>query len=64
MPIVLLILLLKNKKNLKNQDVKMKYGFLYLGYNEKSSYWEFIILYRKLMMAFVSVFLSTISVTV
>jgi len=42
----------------------MKYGFLFLGYKSSTYYWEFIIMYRKLSIAFVSVFLDSVSTTV
>ena len=65
MPAVCLFLLIKNKNDLQNPDMKLKYGYLYIGYNlDKAFYWEFIIMYRKILVAFVSVFLSSISVTV
>ena len=65
MPVIFLTLLIRNKANLGDKDTKMKYGFLYLGYDiKKAYYWEFIIMYRKFLVAFVSVFLSTVSVTV
>ena len=33
MPVVCLVLLFKHKKRLGEQEIKLKYGFLYLGYN-------------------------------
>jgi hypothetical protein len=42
--------------------VKAQYSFLYLGYKMSHFYWEFVILYRKLLIAFISVYLANISV--
>ena len=41
-----------------NQDVKEKYGFLYNGYKFTSYYWESVIMYRKVAMIFIAVFLK------
>ena len=37
------------------------YGFLYNGYKFRTYYWELIILYRKISIVFVLVFLGIIS---
>ena len=44
--------------------MKSTLGFLYLGYDDHRFYWEFVILYRKISIAFISVFLASISVDV
>ena len=45
---------------LHNLEVKEKYGFLYKGYKVDSYYWECVIMYRKVAMIFISVFLNGI----
>lgn len=62
-PLTSMVLLFKNRRNLLNEEIKLKYGFLFLGYSQHSFYWEFIIMYRKVFMAFVSVFLASVSTT-
>ena len=43
-----------------NQDTREKYGFLYNGFRQEAYYWESIIMYRKVVMIFISVFLKAI----
>lgn len=52
-------LLKKNIPNFDQIEFKSKFGFLYDGYKVKRYYWEFIILYRKIAMVFISIFLVT-----
>ena len=40
------------------------YGFLYNGYRFRTYYWEIIILYRKVIIVFILVFLGLISVQI
>ena len=63
-PLTALVFLHRNRKNIKQGEIKLKYGYLFLGYNPDQYYWEFIIIYRKVFIAFVSVFLATVSTTV
>jgi len=60
-PSFALYLLIRKRKVLITKDVKSKYGFLYIGFKPENFFWEFIITYRKIAIAFTSVFLSTIS---
>ena len=46
------------------RSAKEKFGFLYNGYKRKDYYWEIIIMYRKILSIFVSVFLNRIGVIV
>ncbi|CAG9321940.1 unnamed protein product [Blepharisma stoltei] len=63
-PTLCLFLLWKNKKILTNINVRIKYGFLFNGYKTRSYYWEFVIIYRKILIICCSVFLGTISVNI
>lgn len=58
-PAVALLFIYRNRKNLKEISMKMKIGFIYLGYKEEYYYWEFAILYRKMLVIFISVFMLT-----
>ena len=57
-PLVAWIVLSKNKKNLEMIDLREKYGFLYNGYKKSFYFWESVIMYRKIIIIFISVFLS------
>ncbi|CDW82066.1 UNKNOWN [Stylonychia lemnae] len=41
---------------------RQKLGFLYRGYRKKYHYWEIIIMYRKILLIFISVFVSAFGV--
>ncbi|CAG9321206.1 unnamed protein product [Blepharisma stoltei] len=61
-PTFCLIKIWKNRQRLQSLEVKLVYGFLLNGYKTRSYYWEFVIIYRKIIIICCSVFLSTISV--
>jgi predicted outer membrane repeat protein len=63
-PTIALLLVVTNSRELKFVAVKAKYGFLYNGYRMERYYWEFVIIYRKVLIIFISVFVSTVSVEV
>jgi hypothetical protein len=63
-PTVCLIYLYLNRRNLDNISVRLKFGFLFNGFKKTRFYWEFVILYRKIIIIFCSVFLSNLSVSV
>ncbi|TNV88001.1 hypothetical protein FGO68_gene2384 [Halteria grandinella] len=57
-PIVGLFVIFKNRKNLQRSLVKKRYGFLYNGYRQGfANYWEIFIIYRKVALIFIQVFL-------
>jgi hypothetical protein len=55
-PFICFLLLCKNRKNLNDPDIRIKYAYLFPGYRPSRFYWEFVIQYRKLLFAFVLVF--------
>ena len=63
-PLLAYYVLFKNRHRLDEDELKRPYGFLYLGYKYDKFYWEFIILYRKIAMIFISVFMSSFSIKV
>jgi len=63
-PLVALVLIYRNRKDLDDTPVKMRYGFLYIGYRKACFIWEFVILYRKISIVFVSVFLASFNIPV
>ena len=61
LPWICLLVLYKNRKKLGNTKVRKRYGFLFNGYTKKEFYWEFIILYRKILIIYTSVFLANLT---
>ncbi|CDW89726.1 UNKNOWN [Stylonychia lemnae] len=52
-----LALLLRSKKKLDQIITRQKLGFLFRGYKRKYYYWEIVIMYRKIFLIFIQVFL-------
>ncbi|CAG9326025.1 unnamed protein product [Blepharisma stoltei] len=63
-PTVSLFFLWRNKRALDTISVRLKFGFLFNGYKYRAYYWEFIILYRKILIVCCSVFLANISTSI
>ena len=60
-PGFVLIFILKNRQHLNDEGMRSRFGFLLLGYKSNLFFWEFIIIYRKIAIVLISVFLSTVS---
>jgi hypothetical protein len=60
-PLICLVFLHRNRKRINDQDTRLKYAYLFLGLVPRCYYWEFVIQYRKVMMAFILVFLESTS---
>ena len=56
-PIFGLIQIFLNKENLEKISVRKKYGFLYRGYKKTFYYWDILIMYRKIFIIALAVFL-------
>ncbi|TNV74918.1 hypothetical protein FGO68_gene11958 [Halteria grandinella] len=57
-PIVGFWVIYKNKEDLQKPFFKKRYGFLYSGYGKGgSAYWEIFVIYRKIILIFIQVFL-------
>ncbi|CDW74791.1 UNKNOWN [Stylonychia lemnae] len=52
----------KHSKNLDALDIKEKFGFLYRGYRIDYYFWEIVIMYRKMVLIFVAVFVGNYGV--
>lgn len=61
-PFFALILLTRIRKNLDSVESREKLGFLYRGYRKEFYYWEAIIMYRKILLIFISVFIGAYGV--
>ncbi|CAG9323996.1 unnamed protein product [Blepharisma stoltei] len=51
----------KHREQLNTIELKLQFGFLYLGFKDKTYYWEFTILYRKILIICCAVFLGSTS---
>ncbi|TNV74992.1 hypothetical protein FGO68_gene289 [Halteria grandinella] len=57
-PLLGIITLFLNRHQLHREQVKQRYGFLYNGYKSGfAQYWEMIIIYRKVILIFIQMFL-------
>jgi hypothetical protein len=63
-PTIALILLVRFRRSLDDLNVKIRFGFLYTGYQPQQYYWEFLILYRKILIIIFAVFFTNISIPV
>eukprot|EP01017_Pseudomicrothorax_dubius_P009638 TRINITY_DN13312_c0_g1_i2.p1 TRINITY_DN13312_c0_g1~~TRINITY_DN13312_c0_g1_i2.p1 ORF type:complete len:613 (+),score=137.48 TRINITY_DN13312_c0_g1_i2:214-2052(+) len=59
-PVFAWALLWTKKSQLEDPLFRTKLGFLYDGYRIEVFFWEFIILYRKIAMVFIAVFMSSL----
>ena len=60
-PGICFFMLYKNRRKLGYISIMKRYGFLFYGYNKKDYYWEFVILYRKILIICCSVFLANLA---
>jgi len=51
------LLLRAEKHHLNKLEVKEKFGFLYRGYKKQFYYWESVIMYRKILLILIQVFI-------
>ena len=57
-PFFAFILMYKERRSLNSLETKEKFGFLYNGYQTDMFFWEIVIMYRKIAMIFISVFIQ------
>lgn len=53
-----LIVLMIYRAKLDTKKIREQYGFLYKGYKVKYFYWEVVIMYRKILIICIAVFIS------
>eukprot|EP00347_Sterkiella_histriomuscorum_P009615 403340531 len=56
-PFFAFILMLRKNKSLDSIETRAQFGFLYRGYKKQFYYWEIIIMYRKIFLIFISVYI-------
>jgi len=61
LPLILLLVLKKNAKNLNDPEIYARYSFVYEGLKKERYYWEFLILTRKTLIVIIFVFLNFVS---
>ncbi|OMJ66506.1 hypothetical protein SteCoe_36623 [Stentor coeruleus] len=57
-PTIVLIIMSKRRVYLKNESNKVIFGFLFNGYKQSRFFWEFSIMYRKIVIICISVFMN------
>ena len=63
-PTIVLIAMIKRRRYLFKEDNRIVFGFIFNGYKTSIFYWEFIIMYRKILIICVIVFIADISTAV
>ncbi|CDW82469.1 UNKNOWN [Stylonychia lemnae] len=61
-PFFAFAILIKRRDKLNTFEVRQSYGFLFRGYRKEYYFWEIVIMYRKIMIIFTSVFISNFGV--
>ena len=58
-PLGAFFFLFRLRSRLSSEAAKDKFGFLYNGYRLRHYYWESVIMFRKVAMIFITIFLSS-----
>lgn len=58
------VVLRRERDRLDTMAAKEKFGFLYNGYKRNSYFWEIVIMYRKILMIAISVFMNRVGLVV
>ena len=62
LPAIAFVILFKNRNNLENESIKQYYLILYQGFTRKAFFWEFVNIFRKVIIIAVNTILSLISI--
>lgn len=57
-PFFAFVLMFRERKRLEEIKVREKFGFLFRGYKKRFYFWEIVIMYRKIALIFIQVFLT------
>ena len=63
-PILVLVAMCKQRNHLNSHFNKIVFGFIYNGYKSSRFYWEFIIMFRKIFIICIAVFMQSLSESV
>ncbi|CDW79966.1 UNKNOWN [Stylonychia lemnae] len=61
-PAFAFVLLTRDRQKLNTLEIREKLGFLYNGYKHDFYYWEIVIMYRKIILIFIAVFIQNYGV--
>jgi len=61
LPALCLMYIYKSRYRLALTYMKLRLGFIYNGYTPEKFYWEFIIIYRKILIISIAVFFTSVS---
>ena len=61
-PVIAFVILFKNRNNLESDSIKLYYLILYQGFKKKAFYWEFVNVFRKVIIIAFSTVLSVLSI--
>lgn len=64
LPLACFSVIMRKRLVLSKLEMQIMFGFLYKGYVRKRFYWEFVILYRKILLVSALVFLASVSAAV
>jgi len=62
LPFFALIMIHRSKKNIDTILVREKWGFLFNGFKQEFYYWEIVIMFRKVIIIFISSYVTTFGV--
>lgn len=60
-PTIIFMMLLRNRNKMGTYEFRLKFGYITNGYRPEMYFWEFVILYRKIAIITVAVFLASFS---
>jgi hypothetical protein len=63
-PLLVLLYLSRKRKELSEINTKLRFGFLYNGFKQSKFYWEFFIMFRKILIICIVVFIGNQSIPV
>jgi hypothetical protein len=63
-PILVLLYLVRNRRELSEINMKLRFGFLYNGFKQSKFYWEFVIMFRKIIIICIVVFIGNQSIPI
>jgi len=63
-PAIVWLLMMREREKLDTKAVQEKFGFLYNGYKRDNFFWEIVIMYRKILMIAIAVFMNRIGLVV
>jgi hypothetical protein len=63
-PLLVLLYLVRRRKELSELNMKLRFGFLYNGFKKSKFYWEFVIMLRKIVIICIVFFIGNESIPI